>query len=85
MIGAIPTAYVNITSELANGEIAFFNSPINMFVDEPVLNMNISLSLMRDGTAKQATVFWRVTPVSNTFTTADASPWSGSVYFPPGM
>eukprot|EP00794_Sanderia_malayensis_P009868 gene9868-10878_t len=84
VIGNPSTTRVNVTTELADGEIAFFNNPVNMVVNELDINNDIQLQLMRDGTANQATVNWRLISSSSDLTMADITPWNGAVIFPKG-
>ena len=87
MLGTPTSAFINITSELANGEISFFNNPVNMIVDEPVSGQlsKLSVLVMRDGVSGPATVYWTLRPTKITLTSADVSPWNGTVYFAKGM
>ena len=86
ILGSPRRSFVNITSNVANGEISFFGNPVSSRVNEPPdgQSSNVSLLVMRDGVSGPATVSWRVVPTTATFTIADASPWNGSIYFQPG-
>ena len=87
VIGSPRTAFVNVTSKIANGEVSFFGNPVSLNVNEPPDGRvsNISLLVMRDGVSGSATVSWRISPVSSTFTSRDVSPWHGIIYFGHGM
>lgn len=87
VIGEPRTTFVNVTSQVANGEISFFGNPVSVRVDEPTngLISNVSLLVMRDGVSGPATVHWRLIPRTNSLTIADASPLNGSIFFGPGM
>ena len=87
MLGTPTTAFINITAELANGEISFFNNPVNMIVDEPASGQlsDVSILVMRDGVFGPATVYWTLRPTTMTLTNGDVSPWNGTVYFAKGM
>lgn len=88
MIGTFKTQYVNITSELANGETGFFNAPIKTTINEPQNAAEygtVLLELMRDGTSAVATVFWKVTSTNNLFTMQDVYPTEGNVTFQQGI
>ena len=87
VLGSPAIAFINITSELANGEISFFNNPVSMTVDEPASGQisNVSILVMRDGISGPATVYWVLQPTTSTLTSGDVLPWNGTVYFAKGM
>nr|XP_033775700.1 adhesion G-protein coupled receptor V1 [Geotrypetes seraphini] len=80
---------LNVTPEIANGEIGF-TSNLSIIIHEPEnssANM-ISIELHRDGTDGVATVFWNLKPSGlnpNALTFEDLSPFNGSVTFLPGQ
>ena len=79
---------INITEKLANGEIGFFDIPVERFVDEPDVvtgRTSIELILLRDGVFEQAEVYWLIRSDNPFFTDADISRSDGVVTFPKGL
>ncbi|XP_066912895.1 adhesion G-protein coupled receptor V1-like isoform X2 [Clytia hemisphaerica] len=82
IIGQNKHQYVNISENLANGEIGFYDSPISLTVNEP---RTVELLLMRDGTQNEATMFWMAESDNELFTSQDMERMQGTIYFPQGV
>ncbi|XP_043920117.1 adhesion G-protein coupled receptor V1 [Protopterus annectens] len=88
-LGNIPNISLQITPDLANGEIGFSsNETLAVYEPENVFENLVSIALQRDGTDGQAVVFWSLIPdVQNRrdVTEDDLSPFHGSVTFLSGQ
>ncbi|NXO67952.1 GPR98 protein, partial [Phainopepla nitens] len=88
-LGEIRNISLRITPDIANGEIGFTsNLPIILSEPEESPASVVSISLHRDGTDGQATVFWSLRPFGpnhKAVTQDDISPFNGSVVFLSGQ
>ncbi|XP_036868013.2 adhesion G-protein coupled receptor V1 [Manis javanica] len=87
--GKIRNISLLITPDIANGEIGFISSlPIILHEPEDSAAEVVYISLHRDGTDGQATVFWSLKPSgfnSKAVTLEDIGPFNGSVVFLSGQ
>ncbi|NWV35380.1 GPR98 protein, partial [Grantiella picta] len=88
-LGEIRNISLRITPDIANGEIGFTsNLPIILSEPEELPATVVSITLRRDGTDGQATVFWSLKPFGpnhKAVTQDDISPFNGSVVFLSGQ
>ncbi|KAM9330953.1 adhesion G-protein coupled receptor V1 [Gastrophryne carolinensis] len=88
-LGALQNVSLEVTSDIANGEIGF-TSNHSIIVSEPenISSVVVSIPLHRDGTGEDAVVYWSVAPTgsnANDITLGDLDPFSGSVEFLSGQ
>ncbi|XP_047139693.1 adhesion G-protein coupled receptor V1 isoform X1 [Hydra vulgaris] len=77
---------INITNNFANGEIGFYNIPVYIYVSEPSEGyIDVNLTLMRDGTASNTKVLWKISSPNPMLTKEDVESLNGSVIFKSGM
>ncbi|XP_018414734.1 PREDICTED: G-protein coupled receptor 98, partial [Nanorana parkeri] len=88
-LGSLQNVTLQVTSDIANGEIGFTNNrPIVVSEPENVSSEVVSIALHRDGTGEDAIVYWSLKPSgsnANDITFDDLSPFNGSVIFLSGQ
>ncbi|XP_022110249.1 G-protein coupled receptor 98-like isoform X2 [Acanthaster planci] len=90
-LGARTTVTLEVTSDVANGEIGFTQPNQVLSVDEPegTTPTLFPLEITREGTSGDATIFWRIVVTDPSYpvrpTEEDISAFSGSVFIASGI